>query len=120
VFNFSHKSFLQVGGVIEKWCRDPAADYSSGAKHVLAVIHEILDGHRRLEQKWTSKKIKLHQRLALKLFKEDVQQVMDWLEKHGEQFLSRSVGVGRNLQKALASQKSQTNFEKVVQVSNFS
>lgn len=41
---------------------------------------------------------------------------MDWLEKHGEQFLSRSVGVGRNLQKALASQKSQTNFEKVVQV----
>jgi len=60
---------------MEKWCRDPAADYSSGARHVLAVIHEILDGHRRLEQKWTSKKVTLHQRLALKLFKEDVQQV---------------------------------------------
>jgi len=54
---------------------DPAADYSSGAKHVLDVIHEILARHRTLEQKWTSKKVKLHQRLALKLFKEDVKQV---------------------------------------------
>lgn len=54
---------------------DPAADYSSGAKHVLDVIHEILARHRTLEQKWTAKKVKLHQRLALKLFKEDVKQV---------------------------------------------
>ena len=54
---------------------DPAADYSSGAKHVLDVIHEILSRHRTLEQKWTTKKVKLHQRLALKLFKEDVKQV---------------------------------------------
>jgi len=43
-------------------------------------------------------------------------QVLDWLEKHGEQFLCKSIGVGRNLQKAYACQKSQDNFEKVVQV----
>lgn len=43
-------------------------------------------------------------------------QVMDWLEKHGEQFLCKSIGVGRNMQKAYACQKSQDNFEKVVQV----
>lgn len=41
---------------------------------------------------------------------------MDWLEKHGEQFLCKSIGVGRNMQKAYACQKSQDNFEKVVQV----
>lgn len=45
-------------------------------------------------------------------------QVVDWVEKHGEQFLSRSVGVGRNLQKAISAQRSQDNFEKVVQVRN--
>lgn len=59
---------------------NPAADYSEGASHVLAVIHQILNHHRALEQKWHAKKIKLHQRLALRLFQEDVKQVMDFLK----------------------------------------
>lgn len=42
---------------------------------MLAVIHQILNHHRALEQKWHAKKIKLHQRLALRLFQEDVKQV---------------------------------------------
>lgn len=54
---------------------NPAADYSEGASHVLAVIHQILNHHRTLETKWHAKKIKLHQRLALRLFQEDVKQV---------------------------------------------
>lgn len=54
---------------------NPAADYSEGASHVLDVIHRILNHHRALEQKWHVKKIKLHQRLALRLFQEDVKQV---------------------------------------------
>lgn len=41
----------------------------------MAVIHQILNHHRALEQKWHAKKIKLHQRLALRLFQEDVKQV---------------------------------------------
>lgn len=54
---------------------NPAADYSEGASHVLAVIHEILAHHRAVEQRWSTKKLKLHQRLALRLFQEDVKQV---------------------------------------------
>lgn len=54
---------------------NPARDYSEGASHVLAVIHQILNHHRSLEHRWHSKKIKLHQRLALRLFQEDVKQV---------------------------------------------
>lgn len=54
---------------------NPAADYSEGASHVLAVIHEILGHHRAVEQRWSDKKVKLHQRLALRLFQEDVKQV---------------------------------------------
>ena len=42
---------------------------------MLSVIHEILAHHRQLESKWHAKKIKLHQRLALRLFQEDVKQV---------------------------------------------
>ncbi|XP_018907690.2 triple functional domain protein isoform X1 [Bemisia tabaci] len=94
---------------------NPAADYSEGAKHVLSVIHEILDHHRRLEHKWHSKKIKLHQRLALRLFQEDVKQVLDWLANHGEVFLRKNTGVGRSLAKARMYQKSHQHFENVVQ-----
>ncbi|XP_023330642.1 triple functional domain protein isoform X4 [Eurytemora carolleeae] len=94
---------------------DPAADYQEGAGHVLSVIHEILAHHRQLEAKWHQKKIKLHQRLALRLFQEDVKQVLDWLEKHGEVFLRKNVGIGRNLQKSRVYQKSHETFEGVVQ-----
>lgn len=61
-----------AGGTVKN---NPAADYSEGASHVLAVIHEILAHHRSVEQRWSAKKVKLHQRLALRLFQEDVKQV---------------------------------------------
>ena len=59
--------------------KDPSSDYQEGATHVLSVIHDILAQHRALEAKWHAKKIKLHQRLALRLFQEDVKQVKNSL-----------------------------------------
>ncbi|RZF38922.1 hypothetical protein LSTR_LSTR005169, partial [Laodelphax striatellus] len=94
---------------------NPAADYSEGAGHVLDVIHQILNHHRALEHRWHSKKIKLHQRLALRLFQEDVKQVLDWLANHGEVFLRKNTGVGRTLQKARVYQNSHQHFENVAQ-----
>ncbi|KOC61451.1 Triple functional domain protein [Habropoda laboriosa] len=94
---------------------NPAADYSEGASHVLAVIHQILGHHRALEARWHSRKVKLHQRLALRLFQEDVKQVLDWLTNHGEVFIRKNTGVGRNLQKARVYQKSHEHFENVAQ-----
>ncbi|XP_050432765.1 triple functional domain protein isoform X1 [Adelges cooleyi] len=92
-----------------------AADYSEGASHVLAVIHQILNHHRSLEHCWHSKKIRLHQKLALRLFQEDVKQVLDWLSNHGEVFLRKNTGIGRTLQKARVYQKSHEHFENVAQ-----
>lgn len=104
------------------------------------MIHQILNHHRALEQKWHAKKIKLHQRLALRLFQEDVKQVnaiksfynydflmnfvnilqvLDWLANHGEVFIRKNTGIGRNLQKARVYQKSHEHFENVAQVCVF-
>jgi hypothetical protein len=69
-----------------------------------------------LEQKWGLKKVKLHQKLALRLFQDDVKQVLDWLENHGEVFLRKNVGIGRNLVKAKSYQRSHQHFECVAQV----
>ncbi|ALC42943.1 trio, partial [Drosophila busckii] len=91
--------------------QNPAADYSEGASHVLAVIHQILGHHRTLEAKWHQEKVRLYQTLSLRLFQEDVKQVLDWLKNHGEVFLRKNTGIGRNLQKARVYQKSHQHFE---------
>lgn len=62
---------------------------------------------------WHIEKIKLYQRLALALFQDDVQQVLEWIDTHGEGFLKKNLGVGRNLQKARTLQRSHEHFESV-------
>jgi triple functional domain protein len=99
----------------ENFTGNPAADYSEGASHVLHVIHQILGHHRALESKWHAGKLKLHQKLALRLFQEDVKQVLDWLQNHGDVFLRKNRGIGRNLQKARIYQTSHEHFENVAQ-----
>ncbi|XP_049540930.1 triple functional domain protein [Anopheles darlingi] len=94
---------------------NPAADYSEGASHVLAVIHQILSHHRALESKWHAGKLRLHQKLALRLFQEDVKQVLDWLQNHGDVFLRKNRGIGKSLQKARIYQTSHEHFENVAQ-----
>lgn len=45
-------------------------------------------------------------------------QVMDWIENHGEAFLSKHTGVGKSLHRARALQKRHDDFEDVAQVTN--
>ncbi|XP_030643161.1 kalirin isoform X2 [Chanos chanos] len=91
------------------------ANYSKAVHCVLDVVHEILHHHRRLEGIWQHRKVRLHQRLQLCVFQQDVQQVMDWIENHGEAFLSKHTGVGKSLHRARALQKRHDDFEEVAQ-----
>ncbi|XP_076464394.1 triple functional domain protein-like [Babylonia areolata] len=89
------------------------ADYSEAAGHVLDVVHEVLANQRHLEHVWHAKKVKLHQRLGLRLFQQDVKQVIDWLNNHGDVFLKKNTFIGKTLQRAKALQKSHEHFENV-------
>ncbi|XP_029657628.1 kalirin isoform X4 [Octopus sinensis] len=91
------------------------ADYSEAAGHVLDVIHDVLAHQRHLEHLWHNKKVKLHQRLGLRLFQQDVKQVIDWLDNHGDVFLKKNTSIGKTLQRAKALQKSHEHFESVGQ-----
>lgn len=51
----------------------------------------------------------------ISLLVEDVKQVIEWIDTHGEGFLNKHVGVGRNLQKTRALQSSYEHFDKVAQ-----
>ncbi|KAA8593049.1 hypothetical protein FQN60_018504, partial [Etheostoma spectabile] len=69
-----------------------SANYSKAVHCILDVVHEVLHHQRRLENIWQHRKVRLHQRLQLCVFQQDVQQVMDWIENHGEAFLSKHTG----------------------------
>ncbi|KAI1278144.1 Kalirin [Halotydeus destructor] len=95
--------------------RNPSQDYSEAAKHVTALSHDIISSYRGIESIWQIKKIKLHQRLALALFQDDVRQVIDWIDTHGEGFLKKNIAIGKNLNRARVLQKSHQHFETVAQ-----
>lgn len=42
--------------------------------------------------------------------------MLDWIENHGEAFLSKHTGVGKSLHRARALQKRHEDFEEVAQV----
>lgn len=46
--------------------------------------------------------------------------VLDWIENHGEAFLSKHTGVGKSLHRARALQKRHEDFEEVAQVGFYS
>ncbi|XP_013864658.1 triple functional domain protein [Austrofundulus limnaeus] len=92
-----------------------SANYSKAGHHVLDIIHEVLHHQRQLENIWQHRKVRLHQRLQLCVFQQDVPQVLDWIENHGEAFLSKHTGVGKSLHRARALQKRHEDFEEVAQ-----
>uniref|UniRef100_A0A8C1K0U3 Uncharacterized protein n=1 Tax=Cyprinus carpio TaxID=7962 RepID=A0A8C1K0U3_CYPCA len=91
------------------------ADYSQAVRGVLEVVHEVVHQYRRLEGLLQHRKLRLHQRLQLCVFQQDVQQVVDWIENHGEAFLSKHTGVGKSVHRARALQKRHDDFQEVAQ-----
>lgn len=69
------------------------ANYSKAVHQVLDVVHEVLHHQRRLESIWQHRKVRLHQRLQLCVFQQDVQQVMSLLKKikNGPFFAAREI-----------------------------
>lgn len=51
----------------------------------------------------------------ISLLVEDVKQVIEWIDTHGEGFLNKHVGVGKNLQRTRALESSYEHFDKVAQ-----
>uniref|UniRef100_A0A7N6AZT9 Kalirin RhoGEF kinase b n=1 Tax=Anabas testudineus TaxID=64144 RepID=A0A7N6AZT9_ANATE len=72
-------------------------------------------GHHEVEGAWQHRKLRLHQRLQLCVFQQDVRRVLDWVEQHGEVFLNKHSGVGKSLHRARALQKRHDDFQQVAQ-----
>uniref|UniRef100_A0A6Q2Y1B5 Rho guanine nucleotide exchange factor 25 n=1 Tax=Esox lucius TaxID=8010 RepID=A0A6Q2Y1B5_ESOLU len=91
------------------------ADFTAATHGIMGVLHEVMQGHQHVDGAWQHRKLRLHQRLQLCVFQQDVRQVLDWVEQHGEVFLNKHTGVGKSLHRARALQKRHDDFQQVAQ-----
>lgn len=90
-------------------------DYTESLNNIMSLMKNLVLNQQNVDSLWHFKKVKLHQRLALALFQDDVRQVLEWINNHGNGFLNKNPGVGKNLSKAKVLQKSHNHFETVAQ-----
>uniref|UniRef100_A0A087XMU9 Kalirin RhoGEF kinase b n=1 Tax=Poecilia formosa TaxID=48698 RepID=A0A087XMU9_POEFO len=90
-------------------------DFTPATHSIMGVLHQVMQGHHEVEGAWQHRKLRLHQRLQLCVFQQDVKQVLDWVEQHGEVFLNKHTGVGKSLHRARALQKRHDDFQQVAQ-----
>ncbi|KAH9522943.1 hypothetical protein DERF_006497 [Dermatophagoides farinae] len=90
-------------------------DYNDSMTNIMSLLQTLVMNQQNIDSKWHYLKIKLHQRLALALFQDDVRQVLDWINVHGNGFLNKNPGIGKNYAKAKILQKSHIHFETVAQ-----
>ncbi|KAM9835916.1 LOW QUALITY PROTEIN: kalirin-like [Aulostomus maculatus] len=90
-------------------------DFTAATHSIMGVLHQVMQGQHEVEGAWQHRKLRLHQRLQLCVFQQDVRQVLDWVEQHGEVFLNKHSGVGKSLHRARALQKRHDDFQQVAQ-----
>ncbi|XP_077959998.1 kalirin RhoGEF kinase b isoform X3 [Gasterosteus aculeatus] len=90
-------------------------DLANATHGIMGALHQVMQGHQEVEGVWQHRKLRLHQRLQLCVFQQDVRQVLDWVEQHGEVFLNKHSGVGKSLHRARALQKRHDDFQQVAQ-----
>ncbi|XP_072305966.1 kalirin-like [Eucyclogobius newberryi] len=106
---------LQRSPASESEQTETTPDFTAATHSVMGVLHQVLQGHHKVEGAWQHHKLRLHQRLQLCVFQQDVKQVLDWIEQHGEVFLNKHSGVGKSLHRARALQKRHDDFQQVAQ-----
>ncbi|XP_054632408.1 kalirin-like isoform X3 [Dunckerocampus dactyliophorus] len=95
--------------------KSPKPDFTATTHGIMGVLHQVMQGQHDVESAWQHRKLRLHQRVQLCVFQQDVRQVLDWVEQHGEVFLNKHSGVGKSLHRARALQKRHDDFQQVAQ-----
>lgn len=110
-----YKKYSEAKLSHENFSRQFYREYTESCNSMMGLMQNIAMNQKNVESIWHYKKIKIHQRLALALFQDDVRQVLDWINIHGNGFLNKNPGIGKNHSKAKILQKSHAHFETVAQ-----
>ena len=110
-----YKKYSEVKISHDNFAHQFYRDYGESLNTIMTLMKSLVINQQSVDSVWHFKKVKLHQRLALALFQDDVRQVLEWINNHGNGFLNKNPGIGKNLSKAKMLQKSHNHFETVAQ-----
>jgi len=68
-----------------------------------------------VEKHWNERKSSLMRKHQLRIYENDVQQVLQWITEHGETFLAKYTTIGKSLHRAQLLRKRHDDFEDVAQ-----
>ncbi|CEF64494.1 Kalirin [Strongyloides ratti] len=96
-------------------CRSsPELSGQLGSSQLIEEMNQqITKVHKEIHLTWHKRKVKLHARLAMLAFKNDIQLVISWLEQHGEPYLGKNIAIGENLQASKSLLKNHQHFKTV-------
>ncbi|KAJ1367240.1 hypothetical protein KIN20_028108 [Parelaphostrongylus tenuis] len=124
------------------WVENPGIDpnnlsgeYSRNSRGSYSTTREILDGRRgnicrndssskellgkltraqkHLLSLWKERRVRLHSMLALIAFRTDTQLVVEWLEQHGDPYLTKNTSIGETVEQARTLQRNHSHFRQI-------
>ncbi|CAD5206407.1 unnamed protein product [Bursaphelenchus okinawaensis] len=82
-------------------------------KYVKACIAKLINKQKQLVATFTSRYETISYKYNAKMFFNECDEVINWLDEHGEPFLRRKIGIGRSLEEAKRFEKNHDDFKKI-------
>ncbi|XP_046859404.1 kalirin-like isoform X4 [Xenia sp. Carnegie-2017] len=88
-------------------------EFSEAASHVMELFLNVHEHHRQLGILWEAKQSGLRELIHMSTLEQDINQVIKWIDEHGEPFLDKHTDVGMTTEKAEALLKRHEEFEAI-------
>ncbi|KAK5982177.1 CRAL-TRIO domain-containing protein, partial [Trichostrongylus colubriformis] len=74
---------------------------------------KLTRAHKHLLCLWKERRVRLHSMLALIAFRTDTQLVVEWLEQHGDPYLTKNTSIGETVEQARTLQRNHSHFRQI-------
>ncbi|VDL78284.1 unnamed protein product [Nippostrongylus brasiliensis] len=110
-FSAAKVYFAQLPG----WLENPGVDPSAMNGKTAEVLEDAIQQHEKF---WASveetyAEVRLHSMLALIAFRTDTQLVVEWLEQHGDPYLTKNTSIGETVEQARTLQRNHSHFRQI-------
>ncbi|KJH51605.1 RhoGEF domain protein [Dictyocaulus viviparus] len=77
------------------------------------LLGKLTRAHKHLLCLWKERRVRLHSMLALIAFRTDTQLVVEWLEQHGDPYLTKNTSIGESIEQARILQRNHSHFRQI-------
>ncbi|VDM59065.1 unnamed protein product, partial [Angiostrongylus costaricensis] len=77
------------------------------------LLGKLTRAQKHLLSLWKERRVRLHSMLALIAFRTDTQLVVEWLEQHGDPYLTKNTSIGETVEQARTLQRNHSHFRQI-------